>query len=147
MTWIGELRFAEARKAIDRAAMLAPECPAVLVVRGAVLDALGETDTAIAVLGALTERGPVSLLRGPCRIEPSQAKWMLADSWLRLAQLHQARGEAELHTACTRRHLLLAAAGTAQISLQHQPAIGMADALWRRIRGPSEESVTQPSVH
>ena len=146
LTWVGDLRLAEARKAIDHAATLAPECPTVLVIRGAVLDALGENDKAIAVLGALTERGPVPLLRGPCRIEPSQAKSVLADAWLRLALLYQARGERQMHIACARRHLLLAAAGTAQINVLHEPG-GMADALWHRLRGPSEPGFTQPSVH
>jgi tetratricopeptide (TPR) repeat protein len=147
LTWIGDLRLAEARWAIDRAALLAPRCPAVLSIRGAVLDALGDTEKAIAVLGALTERGPGPLLRGPCRIESSQAKSLLSDAWLRLARLYEARGERELQSASARRHLLLAAAGSARVNVLHRPGVGMADALWHRLRGPSEPSVSQSSVH
>ncbi len=147
LTWLGDLRLAEARRVIDNAAMLAPECPAVLCIRGAVLDALGETDKAIAVLGALTERGPGPLLRGPCRIEPSQARSVLAESWLRLALLYQTRGEPEMHDECTRRHLFLASAGAAQVNVLQRPNLGMADALWHRLRGPAEQTMTHSSVH
>jgi tetratricopeptide (TPR) repeat protein len=138
LTWLGEGRVEEARADIDRAARLAPLCPEVLFIRGAVLEACGEQDSAVAVLRALTCGGAAALTTGDCGLQLERAREILADGLLRLGRLYQARGERALQAACAAQRLALpnitrpgASAGLVTPS---------AALLWAQLHGPAHPS-------
>jgi tetratricopeptide (TPR) repeat protein len=105
LTFFEDRQLDKAWEAIERAVALAPECPQVLWYRAGILHELGRLDDAVQVYRAIVERGPERWTGGGCGLRIALARGLVSDSWRRLFDIHEARGEKEFADLAYEQHL------------------------------------------
>jgi hypothetical protein len=111
VSFFEDRRLVEAGSAVERAVVLAPECPSVLWYRGGILHELSRLEDAAHIYSAIVERGPERWMKGGCGLSIGRARGLVSDSWRRLVDIHQARGETKLSELAFDEHLSMLGPG------------------------------------